>query len=82
MGADLAGVTDRFLDGHRTEGSFMSVLTMNLYLVRHGETEANVNHQLHRTKSDHAIRLTKRGKQQAAETGEFLAEHLGSTHTV
>jgi 2,3-bisphosphoglycerate-dependent phosphoglycerate mutase len=54
----------------------MSALTLNLYLVRHGETEANVDHRLYRTKSDHAIRLTKRGKQQATETGEFLAEHL------
>ncbi|MDE1900143.1 MAG: histidine phosphatase family protein [Alphaproteobacteria bacterium] len=49
---------------------------INLYLVRHGETEGNINRRLYQTKADHAIRLTERGVEQAESAGNFLANHL------
>jgi hypothetical protein len=50
--------------------------TLNLYLVRHGETEANVDRTLYTTKADHAIRLTSKGISQAEKAGDFLGEML------
>ncbi|MDD5585397.1 MAG: histidine phosphatase family protein [Alphaproteobacteria bacterium] len=49
---------------------------LNIYLVRHGQSQANVNHKLHETMADHAIRLTPKGVWQAEDAGAFLASHL------
>ena len=49
---------------------------LNLYLVRHGETEGNVKRSRYREIADHAIRLTSRGHDQAYAAGHFLAAHL------
>jgi broad specificity phosphatase PhoE len=49
---------------------------INLYLVRHGETEGNVDRSIYLTKADHAIRLTPNGIEQAKEVGVFLTNHL------
>ncbi len=49
---------------------------LNLYPVRHGETEGNVNRALYKTKADHAMRLTAEGIKQAKEAGLFLANRL------
>jgi broad specificity phosphatase PhoE len=49
---------------------------ISIHLVRHGETEANVNPQIYATKADHAVRLTARGVAQAEDAGRFLAAHL------
>lgn len=51
---------------------------LNLYLVRHGETEGNVHRPLYKEIADHAIRLTARGLRQAEAAGAFLADHLFS----
>ncbi len=48
----------------------------HLYLVRHGETPANVDHSLYSDNSDHAFRLTSNGIEQAQSAGAFLADHL------
>ncbi len=48
----------------------------HLYLVRHGETEANVDRSLYQTKADHAVMLTEKGIRQAKNAGFFLADHL------
>ena len=49
---------------------------LNIYLIRHGETEANVDTSVYVDKADHAIRLTSAGITQAEEAGAFLAERL------
>jgi len=56
----------------------MNQAALNLYLVRHGETEANVDIALHLTKADHAMRLTARGRTQAVNAGAALARRLAT----
>lgn len=47
-----------------------------IYLVRHGESEGNVDKTTHFRKPDHAIELTHKGHQQAEEAGSFLRQHF------
>jgi broad specificity phosphatase PhoE len=50
-------------------------------LVRHGESEANVNATLYSTVADHAVKLSKKGEEQAKDAGRqiksFYEEHYG-----
>jgi len=39
-------------------------------LVRHGESEANVNNTLYSTVADHAVKLSKKGEEQARDAGK------------
>jgi phosphohistidine phosphatase SixA len=55
--------------------------SLNIYLVRHGQTEGNIQRSLYLEKADHAIRLTPLGVEQAQSAGRFLAERLGEEHT-
>lgn len=45
----------------------------NIYLVRHGQSEGNVDRAIHREKPDHALDLSPLGHQQAARAGETIA---------
>lgn len=54
----------------------MGEYPIELYLVRHGETEGNVNKSTHKRVADHAIQLTGRGIEQASTAGQALAEHF------
>lgn len=47
-----------------------------IYLVRHGESEGNVDKTTHFRKPDHAIELTDSGHQQAIAAGAFLRHHF------
>lgn len=47
-----------------------------IYLVRHGESEGNVDKTTHRRKPDHAIELTERGHEQAKAVGLFLRQEF------
>ena len=49
---------------------------MRIFLVRHGESESNVEWEVNRKKADHAISLTEEGKGQARAAGEFLAQYF------
>ena len=49
---------------------------MNIYLVRHGLSEANVDKSLHGKIADHAIKLATEGILQAQKAGEFLNKHF------
>ena len=51
----------------------------NIFLVRHGESLANVNKAIHHTTPDHAIPLSGRGQLQARAAGEALKglAHVG-----
>lgn len=51
---------------------------MNIYLVRHGQSTANVDKHVHETVADHAIPLSELGVEQARQAGEFLKERLQS----
>lgn len=44
----------------------------NLYLVRHGESQGNVDHDIYRRVPDHEVLLTDKGKAQAVEAGQKL----------
>jgi len=58
--------------------SFFERPPVSIYLVRHGQSEANVNKNVYREKPDHAIPLTSLGLSQADEAGRFLANHLAA----
>lgn len=51
---------------------------MRIYLVRHGESEANVNKALGMERADHTIGLTERGLKQAAGVADWLNERVGT----
>lgn len=52
---------------------------MQLFLVRHGQSEGNVNPALYQKIKDHNIKLTKLGKEQAFQAGQELGRLLGSS---
>lgn len=49
---------------------------LNLYLVRHMLTEANVDHTIHRTKADKAIQVLPDTRHAGEEAARFLADRL------
>ncbi len=49
----------------------------NIVLVRHGQSEGNVNKDIYRTKPDYTLRLTPTGIEQATAAGKLLRERLG-----
>ena len=55
---------------------------MRVFLVRHGESLANVNPSLMRTTADHAIGLSTIGRAQATHAGLRLAAFLGDAARV
>lgn len=50
----------------------------NIYLIRHAESEANVDYNVNRTTANHNVKLTEKGYQQAKECGQFLYNQLGN----
>ena len=48
----------------------------NIYLVRHGESEGNVDRSVHLHKADHALNLSEAGHAQAAAAGIALSSLL------
>ncbi len=51
----------------------------DLYFIRHGQSEANVDSKIYYSKVDAKIELTELGKQQALQTALTLAESLGDS---
>jgi 2,3-bisphosphoglycerate-dependent phosphoglycerate mutase len=49
---------------------------MRIFLIRHGESEANLDQGLNATLADHKISLSQRGHMQAQTAGAILARHL------
>ncbi len=49
---------------------------MRIFLVRHGESAANVDKRLHKSMADHAIPLSDKGQKQALDAGKFLGEYF------
>ncbi len=48
---------------------------MHIFLIRHGESVANVGENYIKRLPDHLVSLTERGKEQARENGEWLANY-------
>jgi broad specificity phosphatase PhoE len=49
---------------------------IKLYLVRHGESEANVNHEIMRSKPDSQMQLTGKGYYDALSAGLYLKKYM------
>ena len=49
---------------------------MKIYLVRHGQSLANVDWDVNKRIADHAISLSTMGEQQVLEVGEVLCNHF------
>uniref|UniRef100_A0A7S4PRV3 Uncharacterized protein n=1 Tax=Alexandrium monilatum TaxID=311494 RepID=A0A7S4PRV3_9DINO len=53
-------------------------LPSKIVLLRHGESEGNVDHLMYTYKGDSCLELTPRGRRQAEEAGARLKEAVGS----
>jgi broad specificity phosphatase PhoE len=53
---------------------------LNLYLVRHDESAANLGKGLNRTLAHHAVPLSPNGDQQAVEASQFLKAVVEEAH--
>ncbi len=51
---------------------------MHIFLIRHGESIANVGENYEKRLPDHLVGLTERGKEQARQSGKWLAEYCKS----
>ena len=49
---------------------------MRIFLVRHGQSQGNVDMRVHKEMADHAIPLSEAGHKQADEAGRALDEYL------
>ncbi len=49
-----------------------------IILLRHAESEGNVNKEIYKTKPDYALNLTELGKEQATTSGELIYKLIGS----
>lgn len=49
---------------------------LRVFLVRHGQSAANVDHEILKKIADHAVPLTPEGKRQARAAGSFLGRYL------
>jgi 2,3-bisphosphoglycerate-dependent phosphoglycerate mutase len=47
-----------------------------IYLIRHGESEANLNKSINAIKADHLVKLSPRGQEQAIEAGTKIGAIL------
>jgi hypothetical protein len=63
-------------DDEPSPGPPMSRDRVHVYLVRHGESEANVDPSILLTLSDHVVGLSAQGREQATAVGTFLREAL------
>ncbi|WP_304171547.1 histidine phosphatase family protein [Phenylobacterium aquaticum] len=52
---------------------------LRIYLIRHGESEANLDKSVNALLPDHRVPLSVEGLRQAAEAGEILRSHLSET---
>ena len=57
-------------------------LPTRLILIRHGESEGNINHQIYRTVPDSSLRMTEKGKMQLKSTGKALHDLLGNKASI
>merc|ERR1712135_217640 len=56
---------------------FYITRTRRLILIRHGESEANVDRNITAEVPDHSLHITPKGRQQALQAGENLKQIVG-----
>jgi broad specificity phosphatase PhoE len=54
----------------------------SIFLIRHGQSEGNVNMNIYKEKPDYAVHLTEVGRKQAHECGKKLNEIVGPLNQV
>ena len=54
----------------------MPARAIRIFLVRHGESEANLDRSIIARLPDHSVPLSPEGRRQAAQAGRFLAGSL------
>ena len=54
-------------------------MTNRIILLRHGQSEANVDYTVYERKHDHLIELSALGKDQAEKSGEKIKQIIGDT---
>jgi len=68
--------------GDDDPGSPLWCRPKRIVLIRHAESEGNVDETMYTRKPDHRIELTEKGKAQAREAGERLKSLLGPGETL
>lgn len=53
----------------------------NIFIVRHGQSEGNINKDIYKTKPDYTLELTKLGRQQAFEAGKKINDIICTGET-
>ena len=51
---------------------------LRIFLVRHGQSQGNVDRSVYRTKPDYAVMLTKQGIEQALDAGQKIKDIVGN----
>lgn len=54
----------------------MAKKVKRVFLIRHGQSQANVDKNLNKEIADHMIELTPAGREQAAAAGKFLSKYI------
>lgn len=49
----------------------------NIFLVRHGESQGNVNREVYKKTPDYAVKLTEKGHNQASKVGQKIKKIIG-----
>ena len=73
---------ERSAGGCVPEGAEPCNRPKRIILIRHAESEGNVDETMYTRKPDHRIELTDKGKAQAREAGKRLRDLLGPDETV
>ena len=53
---------------------------MKIFLIRHGETTANIGSNYEERVTDHLVSLTDKGIEQANEAGKWLADYCSQSN--
>ncbi|XP_059274739.1 phosphoglycerate mutase-like protein AT74 [Lycium ferocissimum] len=66
--------------GNANSGTKERRMPKRIILVRHGESEGNVDKNVYTTVPDHKVQLTKKGKEQAKKAGELIRGVVGNNN--
>lgn len=66
------------MNRYRRREATYSIRPQRIILIRHGESEGNIDHTVYSKIPDNLIRLSKNGVNQARKAGEELKQVIGS----
>jgi len=78
-GGNLKAKDPKDPEDHGSDGSRTCFRPKRIVLIRHGESEGNVDELAYCSIPDHRIQLTAKGRQEAQEAGAKLREMVGPT---